>query len=171
MRSAEAYDFVGSYFIRFYVVICVGISDGLAPVVISEKITFVRKVPKGFRWCSEDSPTNNSPSLDQDNQRAVSLFSQPMTLPINSNDNSARPNFRPISIAANGSRVAPRPTQLLPRNLSVLRCELIRQPEIRPDVVARARRLAADPNYPTIENLRFVAQQILRSRDLSEVES
>ena len=52
-----------------------------------------------------------------------------------------------------------------------LRSELIRQPEIRPDVVARARALAADPNYPPMETLRAVALQILRAPDLSEDDS
>ena len=52
--------------------------------------------------------------------------------------------------------------------MSLLRSELIRQPEIRPEVVARGRMLAADPDYPRMDDLRVVAQQILRSRDLSE---
>jgi hypothetical protein len=49
-----------------------------------------------------------------------------------------------------------------------LRAELARQPAIRPDVVARARTLAADPNYPPVAVLRKVAEQILGSPDLSE---
>jgi predicted metal-dependent RNase len=52
-----------------------------------------------------------------------------------------------------------------------LRAELKRQPEIRPDVVARARTLLRDPDYPRIEILRNVASQILESPDLSEDES
>ena len=49
-----------------------------------------------------------------------------------------------------------------------LRAELKRQPEIRPEVVARARALAADPNYPSMAAMRKVAEQILMSPDLSE---
>ena len=49
-----------------------------------------------------------------------------------------------------------------------LRSELKRQPEIRPAVVARARALAADPNYPPMEIVCAVANQILCAPDLSE---
>lgn len=49
--------------------------------------------------------------------------------------------------------------------------ELAKQPEIRPDVVARARALAADPSYPSPEVMRRVGEMILGSPDLSEDES
>jgi hypothetical protein len=49
-----------------------------------------------------------------------------------------------------------------------LRSELSRQPEIRPEVVARARALAADPNYPPMDALRKVAELILAAPDLTE---
>lgn len=49
-----------------------------------------------------------------------------------------------------------------------LRSELKRQPEVRPEVVARARALASNPDYPSFDILRRVADQILRSPDLSE---
>jgi len=45
---------------------------------------------------------------------------------------------------------------------------LTRHPEIRPEVVARGRELAADPSYPSFEILRNVAGQILSAPDLSE---
>lgn len=51
-----------------------------------------------------------------------------------------------------------------------LRSELERQPEIRPEVVERARGLAADPNYPPHAVLQHVAAQILAAPDLSEVQ-
>ena len=44
----------------------------------------------------------------------------------------------------------------------------MRQPEIRPEVVERARALAADPNYPPRDVLKNVSAQILNSADLSE---
>lgn len=55
-----------------------------------------------------------------------------------------------------------------PENTAALKAALAQQPEIRPDVVARARALAADPSYPSPEVLRQVGETILRSPDLSE---
>jgi hypothetical protein len=52
-----------------------------------------------------------------------------------------------------------------------LKSELARQPEVRPDVVARGKALAADSNYPPASVLKNVASQILNSPDLSEDES
>ena len=63
---------------------------------------------------------------------------------------------------------APRSDQFNTSNASYLIEALIRNPEIRPQVVERARALAADPNYPPIEVVRRVAEQILNSPDLSE---
>jgi hypothetical protein len=55
-----------------------------------------------------------------------------------------------------------------PENSKALQAELSNQPEIRPDVVARARVLAADPSYPSAAILRKVSEVILRSPDLTE---
>jgi hypothetical protein len=52
-----------------------------------------------------------------------------------------------------------------------LRAELLRQPEIRPEVVARGRALAADPSYPPLSVVTSVARQILAAPDLSNDES
>lgn len=52
-----------------------------------------------------------------------------------------------------------------------LTAELTRQPEIRPEVVERARALAADPSYPPPEVIRRVGEMILGSPDLTEDES
>ena len=49
-----------------------------------------------------------------------------------------------------------------------LQTELRRQPEIRSEVVNRARALAQDLNYPSMEILWQVAGMILASPDLSE---
>ena len=49
-----------------------------------------------------------------------------------------------------------------------LRAELKRQPEVRPAVIVHARALAADPDYPPMEIMFAVAQQILAAPDLSE---
>ena len=94
-----------------------------------------------------------------------------MTLPTNSSNHPAQPNFRTGFTGPVNRCHAPRVGQLSASNLAVLRSELSRQPEIRPEVVARARALAADPEYPRIEILQVVAQQILRAPDLSELES
>jgi hypothetical protein len=48
---------------------------------------------------------------------------------------------------------------------------LAAQPEIRPEVVARARALAADPGYPSNAILERVSQLILATPDLSEDQS
>jgi hypothetical protein len=55
-----------------------------------------------------------------------------------------------------------------PENSAALKTALQQQPEIRPEVVARAQLLAADPSYPSPDILRQVAGTILRSPDLSE---
>jgi hypothetical protein len=55
-----------------------------------------------------------------------------------------------------------------PENTLALKSALQAQPEIRPEVVARARALAADPAYPSPEILRQVGETILRSPDLTE---
>jgi hypothetical protein len=82
---------------------------------------------------------------------------------------------RPEAVSAAGQPavrpLASRPDQISTDRAAFLRSELQRQPEIRPEVVARARLLAADPNYPPAAVLKKVAEQILRSPDLSEDES
>ena len=52
-----------------------------------------------------------------------------------------------------------------------MRDELSRQPEIRPEVVERARALASDPSYPSTAILKQVGALILNSADLSEDQS
>jgi hypothetical protein len=51
---------------------------------------------------------------------------------------------------------------------SALRASLRSQPEIRPEVVARGRELAADPSYPSREILTQIGRAILAAPDLSE---
>jgi hypothetical protein len=51
---------------------------------------------------------------------------------------------------------------------AALRAGLDQVPEIRPEVVARARALAADPSYPSDEIIRHVSSLIVNSPDLSE---
>ena len=62
----------------------------------------------------------------------------------------------------------PAPDRFSPENSAALQSALQQQPAIRPEVVARARELAADPSYPSKEILGQVAKVILNSPDLSE---
>lgn len=54
---------------------------------------------------------------------------------------------------------------------AALRSALQAQPEIRPEVVARGKELAANPNYPSTDILRKVGEALLKSPDLTEDES
>ncbi len=76
------------------------------------------------------------------------------------------------SVAAPGQTTARPPAQkpdkISTESAAFLQSALAAQPEIRPEVVARARALAADPNYPTPEIMLRVAHQILGAPDLSE---
>jgi hypothetical protein len=88
-----------------------------------------------------------------------------------STDRTARPDLVSTPATASERPYTPRPDQISTESAAFLRSELQRQPEVRPEVVERARALAADPNYPPAEVMRHVAQQILNSPDLSEDES
>lgn len=87
-----------------------------------------------------------------------------------STDRTARPELHAPVVHAKRAQ-SPRLDQISTESAGFLRAELNRQPEIRPEVVERAKKLAADPNYPPKEVLANVAQQILNSPDLSELEA
>ena len=61
--------------------------------------------------------------------------------------------------------------QFTAENSTALRIALSRIPEIRPEMVARGRALAADPTYPSPEILRRVGEAIANSPDISEDQS
>jgi hypothetical protein len=88
-----------------------------------------------------------------------------------SSDRAGRPEIVSAPGTATARPLAPRPDRISTEHAAFLHAELQRQPAIRPEVVARASALAADPNYPPLEALRSVAKQILASPDLSEDES
>lgn len=88
-----------------------------------------------------------------------------------STDRAARPELVPAASASAEKPYTPRPDRISTEHAAFLRAELQRQPEIRPEVVARGRALAADPSYPPKEALREVAKQILASPDLTEDQS
>ncbi len=61
--------------------------------------------------------------------------------------------------------------QLSTQQAEQLNQALAQNPELRPEVVARGRELAADPNYPPASVIASVAAQIVNSPDPSEDES
>lgn len=93
---------------------------------------------------------------------------------ISSASHSERPP-RPEPAAVTESsaqRLAPpRRDKISTAGAAFLRGALVRQPEVRPDVVARGRLLAADPNYPSGPVIERVARTILASPDLTNDES
>ena len=88
-----------------------------------------------------------------------------------STDRTAHANLVPLQGNTVTRAKSPRADLLSTENASFLRSELARQPEIRPEVLERARALAADSNYPSRENLKKIAELILQSPDLSEDQS
>lgn len=61
--------------------------------------------------------------------------------------------------------------QFSPAQSAALRAALAAQPEIRPDVVERAKALAADPAYPSRDILQKIAGIMIASPDPSADES
>jgi hypothetical protein len=88
-----------------------------------------------------------------------------------SSDRTIRPDALPTA-GQPTTRAKTQPSdQLSTENANLLASSLARTPEIRPEVVARAKSLAADPAYPSRDVMKSVAQQILAAPDLSEDES
>lgn len=90
---------------------------------------------------------------------------------INSTSSSDR-TPRAESVEVNRPKVVVRnpdnADQFSAENSAALRVALTRTPEVRPEVVARGRALAADPSYPSAEILRKVGEAIIKSPDFSE---
>jgi hypothetical protein len=84
-----------------------------------------------------------------------------------SSDRVLRPEG-PVLRAKTPAASTPGADTFTPWNTDALKTALTEQPELRADVVARAKLLAADPSYPSPEILRQVGDAILRSPDLSE---
>ena len=51
---------------------------------------------------------------------------------------------------------------------TALRGALATHPEVRPEVVARGKALAADPNYPSLDILRSIGAKLIASPDLTD---
>ncbi len=84
-----------------------------------------------------------------------------------SSDRVLRPEGVVLHTPASPDRAA-KPDCFSPEQTATLRSALASQPAVRPEVVARARSLAADPNYPSPEILRKVGEVILGSPDPTE---
>jgi hypothetical protein len=87
-------------------------------------------------------------------------------------DRASRAASVPDEAASPGSARALRiRDSLQTNNAAQLNAALGGQPEIRPDVVARGRALAADPGYPGAAVLGSVASVIVNSPDPTEDQS
>lgn len=85
-------------------------------------------------------------------------------------DRTPRPDLVSAAGQAAPKAASPQPDRISTEHAAFLRSELERQPEVRPEVVERARGLAADTSYPPPAVLQHVATQILAAPDLSEVQ-
>lgn len=74
----------------------------------------------------------------------------------------------PEPLQPNSGRARPGADRLSTDKAQWLQGALATQPEVRPEVVARGKLLAADPGYPPASVISSIAKQILRSPDLSE---
>jgi len=72
----------------------------------------------------------------------------------------------PVVLKSPGLR--PETDRFSAANTATLRAALAAQPEIRPEVVARGKALAADPNYPSATVLQRVGAILLNSPDPTE---
>ena len=86
---------------------------------------------------------------------------------------SSSPSARNEAIIAAAASLTSRPSngaqdQIHIDKAATLRTSLQQVPEIRPEVVERARALAADPAYPSAGIIRQIGALIVNSPDLSE---
>ena len=84
---------------------------------------------------------------------------------------STPPRNDPVAAAAinSASRPPQPPTdQIHIDKAAVLRASLQQVPEIRPEVVERARALAADPAYPSDSIISKISAKIVNSPDLTQ---
>lgn len=88
-----------------------------------------------------------------------------------STDRTAHADLVTAKGHAAAPETSPKADLLSTDNAAFLRSELSRQPEIRPEVLERARALAADPGYPSRDSLKKLAGMILDAPDLSEDQS
>ena len=75
--------------------------------------------------------------------------------------------LQPVVASHAGVHAPAKSDSLSTTGIDQLRAALKSSPEIRPDVVARGRALAADPAYPSFQIIQYVSAQIVNSPDLS----
>ena len=90
-----------------------------------------------------------------------------------SSSSSASASARHVAIAAaSAASIAPAQNgpvdQIHIDKASALRTNLQQVPEVRPEVVERAKALAADPSYPSDGIIHAISRTIVNSPDLSE---
>ena len=84
---------------------------------------------------------------------------------------STPPRNEPVAAAALGASsrpLLPRTDQIHIDKAAALRISLQQVPEIRPEVVERARALAADPAYPSDRIIGQISAAIVNSPDLTQ---
>ncbi len=106
-------------------------------------------------------------------QNGVPSVKTGLTVPNQPSMISSSPRFDPTAQAkailaaasTTPAKASARPDRLATSGASVLSAALHDQPEIRPEVVARGRALAADPNYPPADVLLNISRRIVASPD------
>jgi hypothetical protein len=120
----------------------------------------------GFSWPINPVSTNGVPCIDHTSQRLTVLIPEPM---IHSASSSPTPPCKDAISSVVGQRVLRGPAdQIHIDRATALRTSLQQLPEIRPEVIARARILAADSTYPSDKIIRQISAVIIKAPDLSE---
>ena len=86
-------------------------------------------------------------------------------------DNILRPDTIAGRPAQTRPTTAPSPTEtdtIRASSQENLKAALNAQPEVRPEVLERAKQLLADGNYPPREIIRRLSEMLVKSADLSE---
>ena len=116
------------------------------------------------------SLSTNGVPCKQNQRQTVSINAEKMIHSTSPSDRTARTEALPTVTQKPVVR-GPGADQFSAEHSATLRAALAAQPEIRPDVVARGKALAADPGYPSTDILRQVAAKIIASPDLTVDES
>jgi hypothetical protein len=116
--------------------------------------------------------TNGVPCIDDSSQRLTVLIPEPMIHSASSSSSAARNGAIATDASASPFRTPrSRPDQVNTDQAAALRASLQQVAEVRPEVVERARALAADPGYPSDDIIRRISAAIVNSPDLSEESS
>jgi hypothetical protein len=75
--------------------------------------------------------------------------------------------LQPVVASPAGVHTPAKTDSLSTNGIDQLHAALKSSPEIRPEVVARGRALAADPSYPSFQIIQHISAQIVNSPDLS----